>query len=101
MPVMENTAIEAAPTSPIRRVYARYMLVVGIGGNLFFYIQAWHIFAREDSAAVSLTAQLVIFWAVMSWFGYGLMLKDKVIIAANAVAILGAMLVIAGKLIYG
>jgi MtN3 and saliva related transmembrane protein len=88
------------PRSLLERLYPRYMLVVGIGGNLFFYIQAWRIFSIKDATAVSLTAQFVIFWAVVSWFGYGLLLKDKVLIAANVVAIVGALLVIAGKLIY-
>jgi MtN3 and saliva related transmembrane protein len=101
---MDNPTTQPAvpePRTGIWRFYPRYMLVVGIGGNLFFYIQAWRIFAIKDATAVSLTAQFVIFWAVVSWFGYGLLLKDKVLIAANVVAIIGALLVIAGKLIYG
>jgi len=101
---MEDAKPAAQPEPPpshLRRFYTRYMLVVGIGGNLFFYIQAWRIFSIKDATAISLTAQLVIFWAVVSWFGYGLLLKDKVLIAANIVAIIGAALVITGKLIYG
>lgn len=91
----------APPATNLRRNYARYMLIVGIGGNLLFYLQAWEIFTTQSAKDVSLSAFLVGLWAVSSWFVYGLLLKDKVIIAANIVAILGCIIVIAGKLIYG
>jgi MtN3 and saliva related transmembrane protein len=86
---------------PWRRRYARYMFVVGIGGNLLFYLQAWEILTTQQARDVSLPAFLVGLWAVSSWFVYGLMQRDRVIIAANAVAIIGCGLVILGKLIYG
>lgn len=89
------------PKSNLRRFYGRYMMVVGIGGNLLFYWQAWEIFATRSADDVSLPAFLIGLWAVTSWFVYGLMLKDKVIISANTAAILGAALVVVGKLIYG
>lgn len=77
------------------------MFVVGIGGNLFFYVQAIEIFRKQSANDVSLIAFTVAFWAVASWFGYGLVLKNWVLISANIVAMIGAALVIAGKLIYG
>jgi MtN3 and saliva related transmembrane protein len=86
--------------TPMQRAYSRYMFVVGIGGNLLFYLQAWEIFATRSARDVSLAAFLVGLWAVSSWFVYGLMLRDKVIIAANIVAIVGCLSVITGKLIY-
>jgi MtN3 and saliva related transmembrane protein len=89
------------PASPWKRRYARYMFVVGIGGNLLFYLQAWEVFSTGHARDVSLPAFLVGLWAVSSWFVYGLVMRDKVIIAANIVAIVGCVTVIAGKLIYG
>ncbi len=91
----------ATPVSPWRRRYAAYMFVVGIGGNLLFYLQAWKIFANRSAGDVSLPAFIVGLWAVTSWFFYGVMLRDKVILAANAVAIVGCLLVIAGWVLYG
>jgi uncharacterized protein with PQ loop repeat len=77
------------------------MYLVGIGGNLFFYIQAWEIFARKSAGDVSLPAFSVALWAVSSWLAYGLVLRNPVLIAANIVAIIGAGSVIAGRLMYG
>ena len=96
-----TTAVVAKRDSSWRLRYARYMFVVGIGGNLLFYLQAWEIFATQHARDVSLSAFLVGLWAVSSWFIYGLFQRDKVIIAANIVAIVGCALVITGKLIYG
>ena len=83
------------------RAYRRYMYLVGIGGNLFFYIQAYQIFTQRDAGNVSVVAFAVAFWAVTSWFGYGLLLRNPVLIVANIVAMLGAASVVAGVLLYG
>ena len=93
--------VPSPPTLRLPRWFQGYMYVVGIGGNVFFYIQAWTIFARRSAADVSLVAFCIAFWAVSSWFVYGLSLRNRVIIAANAVAMVGAALVIAGRLLYG
>lgn len=77
-----------------------YMYVVGIGGNLFFYIQAYEIFTRRSANDVSLPAFCVALWAVSSWFAYGVVLRNKVLISANIVAIIGAASVVIGKLVY-
>jgi MtN3 and saliva related transmembrane protein len=77
------------------------MYVVGIGGNLFFYIQAWEIYTTRSARDVSLAAFVVAFWAVASWFAYGLVLRNWVLISANIVAMIGAAAVIIGKLMYG
>jgi uncharacterized protein with PQ loop repeat len=100
---MEHSTQPASPqpVSVWKRRYSRYMFVVGIGGNLLFYLQAWEIFTTGHARDISLPAFLVGLWAVSSWFAYGLMMRDKVIIAANIVAIVGCALVITGKLIYG
>lgn len=87
--------------SRFAKIYGRYMFVVGMGGNLFFYVQAVEIFRRRSADDVSLFAFLVAFWAVSSWFVYGLVLRNAVLISANIVAMVGAALVVIGKLLYG
>jgi uncharacterized protein with PQ loop repeat len=77
------------------------MYVVGIGGNSFFYLQSFEIFRTRSAADVSLLAFVVAFWAVASWFAYGLVLRNPVLITANIVGMLGAASVVAGKLLYG
>lgn len=84
-----------------RRWFERYMFVVGVGGNVFFYIQAWQIYDTQSAKDVSLVAFSVALWAVMSWFVYGLVLRNYVLIAANIVGTIGAALVVAGCLVYG
>ncbi|MBX3461399.1 MAG: hypothetical protein KF696_15750 [Planctomycetes bacterium] len=89
------------PETPLRKAYGRYMFVVGIGGNLLFYIQAFEIFTSQQARDVSLWAFVIAFWAVASWFVYGLVLRNWVLISANVVAMIGSALVVAGKLLYG
>ena len=77
------------------------MLLVAVVGNAIFYIQGAKILVNESAKDVSPWAFSFSFWAVSSWFVYGLSLRNRVIIAANAVAMVGAALVIAGRLLYG
>jgi len=72
------------------------MLFVAVAGNGIFYIQGWKIFANESAKDVSATAFSFSFWAVSSWFVYGIVTKDKVIILANIIAMIGAALVLFG-----
>jgi MtN3 and saliva related transmembrane protein len=97
---MSSTTI-APKDSHFRRLYGRYMLVVGLGGNLLFYLQALEIFRTRSAGDVSLPAFVIAFWAVSSWLGYGLLRRDVIIIAANIAAVIGSGLVILGKLLYG
>lgn len=90
--------------TPPRKVppwFQRYMYVVGIGGNLLFYWQAYEINSTQQARDVSLPAFAIGLWAVSSWFVYGMVIKDKVIISANIVAVIGAGSVVVGKLMFG
>lgn len=88
------------PMTGRRRWFERYMLVVGVGGNMFFYIQAGKIFWNRSAESVSVEAFAVALWAVMSWFAYGVVLKNRVLIVANIVGTIGAALVVTGCLLY-
>ena len=94
---MENES----PKARLPRWFAIYMMIVGVGGNLFFYIQAGEIFVSRQAKDVSFAAFAVALFAVSSWLVYGLLLRDKIIIIANIVAVIGASLVLTGKLLYG
>jgi uncharacterized protein with PQ loop repeat len=89
------------PVPRVPRWFQVYMYVVGIGGNLFFYIQAGEIYATQSAKDVSIAAFSVALFAVASWLACGLVLRNWVLIAANIVAVIGAALVVAGCLIYG
>ena len=92
---------QRAPSTGRHRWLERYMYVVGVGGNLFFYIQAGKIFYYRHAEGVSVLAFGVALWAVMSWFVYGLALENRVLIVANIVGTIGAALVVTGCLLYG
>jgi MtN3 and saliva related transmembrane protein len=83
------------------RWFQWYMYLVGVGGNLFFYIQAYEIFTTQSAHDVSLYAFAIALWAVTSWFVYGLALRNPVLIIANIVGMGGAAIVVTGKLLYG
>lgn len=81
--------------------YEKYMLVVGILGQAFFYAQGIKIFLEEQAVGVSLPAFLIAFITVTSWMVYGLLLGNRVLVISNAIAALGALFVVIGILIHG
>lgn len=93
--------VHARPPSRWLKFFQPYMMAVGIGGNGFFYVQAYEVFRTQSAKDVSLLAFAVALWAVSSWLVYGLLLRNQVIIWANVVAVIGASLVIIGKFLYG
>jgi len=84
----------------IEKWMEKYMFVVGIAGQLLYFIQAIKIFAAKDAGEVSLPAYTLGFIAVTSWMLYGMMLKNKVLIVSNIIAMIGALLVITGILLF-
>ena len=86
--------------SPAAKLFVRWMYFIAVFGNAFFYIQAYKIFRDQDARSVSTVAFCLAFVTVSSWFVYGLILKNKVMLIANVVAMIGAALVVAGSIIY-
>jgi MtN3 and saliva related transmembrane protein len=81
--------------------YEKYMMLVGVLGQSVFYVQAFHIFHHESASDVSFLAFSLGLISVASWFIYGVLLKNSVLIIANAVAIVGASSVLIAILMYG
>lgn len=82
-------------------LYKKYMFVIGILGQLLFYMQALKIFTDRSAEDVSLFGFLFGLISVSSWLLYGILIRDKVLVVANAFAVVGALLVICGIFIYG
>lgn len=80
--------------------YKKYMLIVGILGQLLFYSQGFKIFVTKSANDVSLAGFLFGFVSVSSWMTYGFLIKDRPLIVANVFAVIGALFVIAGILIH-
>lgn len=83
-----------------QRWLQRYMNCVGPFGNLMFYFQAYEIFASRTTGPVSLPGFSISVIALSSWLFYGLAIRNTPLIIANIVGLTGALIVVAGLLIY-
>ena len=98
---MEKNVVEASSKSPFFVLYERYMLVIGVVGQLMFYTQGIKIFATKSAGDVSLIGFLFGLLTVSSWLIYGILIKNRALIVSNIVAVAGALFVVIGILIYG
>ena len=84
-----------------KKAYTTYMSIIGVMGQMLFFSQAYKIFTTQHAGDVSLPGFTIGFISVTSWLIYGIILKNFPLILANAVACVGAAMVIIGALIYG
>lgn len=84
----------------IKELYKKYMIIVGILGQLVFYSQFYNIVINKSAQDVSLLGFIAGLVSVSSWLIYGLMVKDKPLIIANTVATIGACLTVGSILYY-
>lgn len=78
--------------------YAKFMMMFGIVGQYLFYTQAYKIFTTKSAANVSLEGFSVSCFCLSCWLLYGLLIRDKVLVIANVVGVVGAVLVISAIL---
>ncbi|BBH53070.1 SemiSWEET family transporter [Fluviispira sanaruensis] len=76
------------------KLFEYYMFCIGPIGNLMFYFQAYEMFTSKHSGSVSLIGFTISILALNSWLFYGIYIKNKPLIIANAVGALGAILVV-------
>ena len=81
-------------------VLSIYMSWILSLGQSMHYVQAWKIFTTKSSEDVSLMAYIICFILVTHWLIYGFIIKDKVIIIAETLGVIGVSLVIYGTLLY-
>lgn len=77
-----------------------YMSWVVVLGQSMHFIQAWKIYTNKSAADVSLTAYIICILLLIHWLGYGFLIKNRVLIIAEGLGLLGSTLVIIGILIY-
>ncbi|WP_414437840.1 SemiSWEET family transporter [Candidatus Bealeia paramacronuclearis] len=63
-------------------------------GHFLFVFQAWKIYTTESAQGVSLIGFLIAFMSLSSWFVYGLIIKDAVLIINNAFGLIVALICI-------
>lgn len=82
------------------KYYVNYMSwIVNIGQSMH-YIQAYKIFKTQSAEDISLLSYSICLILLLHWLGYGVLIKDRVIIIAETLGIIGAILVITGTLLY-
>jgi len=84
----------------MKKHYEKYMLVVGCGGTLVFYFQAFKIIQEQSAANVSLAGFVIAFFSVASWMIYGIHTKDRIVFISNALATIGAFMVVVSILVF-
>ncbi|MGI4776013.1 MAG: SemiSWEET family transporter [Janthinobacterium lividum] len=86
---------------PYLKLYEKYMSIIGPIGNLMFFIQAYKIFTTKTATSISVQAFSLSMLGLGSWLLYGVFLKNKPLIIANLVGVIGAALVLVGTVLYG
>ena len=81
-------------------IFTIYMSWVANLGQSMHYIQAWKIFTTKSAEDISLIAYIICLVLLIHWLIYGVVIKDKVIILAETLGVIGAILVIFGTVIY-
>jgi len=84
----------------MKKLYEKYMLLVGLAGSLVFYLQAFKIFYDRSAEDVSLSAFLIGLVSVTSWMIYGMIIKNKIILISNFFATIGALMTVIGILLF-
>jgi len=68
------------------------MMLIGIIGQSLFYLQAYKIYTVGSADDVSALGFSFALFSLVSWFIYGLIIKNRVLILVNAFAVIGAFL---------
>ena len=70
----------------------KLMTVIGTGGQVLFYLQAYKIYSTGNAESVSLPGFSFAAFSLLCWLMYGLLIKNGVLVFVNAFALLGAIL---------
>jgi len=69
-------------------------------GQSMHYIQAWKIYTTRSAEDISLPAYIICLILLVHWLVYGIVVKDRVIVMAEILGVIGSTLVIIGTIIY-
>ncbi len=97
---MEDNSLQNLSKVGFLTYYEKYMVVIGIFGQLMFYIQGAKIFVTQSANDVSILGFLLGLITVSSWLVYGILIKNRILVISNIFAVIGALFVIIGALLY-
>jgi uncharacterized protein with PQ loop repeat len=72
------------------KYYEKYMVLMGAAGHLLFIFQTQKIISNKSAADISLIGFFIAFLSILSWFIYGFLKGDKVLIKVNIVGLISS-----------
>jgi len=75
-------------------------VIVTLGQSMHFF-QSWKIFSTQSAEDVSMISYLICLTLLLHWLGYGYLIKNRLLIIAEGMGLLGAVLVVVAILLYG
>ena len=76
------------------KYYEKYMMLMGIMSQAAIYIQAYIIYKNRSATDVSFLSFSIICISLCSWLIYGLLIKNRILIVSNVIAVIGSILVL-------
>lgn len=83
-----------------KRLIKNYMSWVVCLGQSMHYVQAYKIFSTKSAEDISLISYLIGLVLLGHWLIYGFLAKDRVIIFAETLGIIGVSFIIIGTQLY-
>ena len=77
-----------------------YMTSIMTFGQSAHYIQAWKIFTRQSASDMSLLSYSICVVLLLHSFGYAILIKNKLLMLAEGIGLIGSITAMAGILIY-
>lgn len=74
----------------VLKFYEKYMLLIGCIGHLMFVVQGASILINKNAQGVSFPGFFIAFTSLISWFLYGLLKSDNILVIVNLFGILAS-----------
>ena len=74
------------------KIFEKFMILVGIIGQSLYFFQAFKIYTLGSARDVSTPGFSFALFSLICWLLYGFLIKNKVLIVVNVLAVIGASL---------
>ena len=82
------------------KILETYMSWIVVLGQSMHFIQAWKIYHTKSAEDVSATAYIICIILLIHWLYYGYLTKNRVLVIAEGLGLVGATLVLTGIFVY-
>jgi len=77
-----------------------YMSCIVVLGQTMHFIQAWKIYETKSSEDISVSSYIICVILLIHWLCYGVLIKNRVLIIAEGLGLVGCILVLIGIFAY-